>query len=69
MKPEANFGVELSEMNAVSWLARFFIGWIPHCLPGLRGRVPFKLFFFFFVYEYIVADTPEEGIRSHYKWL
>jgi hypothetical protein len=31
----------------------------------------FLAFFFFnyFVYEYISSDTPEESIRSHYRWL
>jgi hypothetical protein len=30
-----------------------------------------KKIYLFYVYEYTVAssDTPEEGFRSHYRWL
>jgi hypothetical protein len=38
-----------------------------HCGPGI-------LFFFFLIYLFYVEDTvavfrPDEGIRSHYRWL
>jgi hypothetical protein len=35
-------------------------------------RVHFKDLFIYFMYASTMAlssDTPEEGIRSHYKWL
>jgi hypothetical protein len=55
--------------------------WVLRTEPGSSGREGSILFFFFFFFFLrfiylmymstlqLFSDTPEEGIRSHYRWL